>query len=133
MIGRYRQHHPLVLAVNDRTEKPDAEDRVVPFRPRPGARNYLRSLTSKDAAAGAAPSDEDTPVENLAKFEAGEERDDFRQRMTVNLLAFGFTIILIAAGVWIVITLAETRKKQDCFLSGRRNCDTIAAPPMERY
>ena len=119
--------------MTDRAQKPDADDRVVPFRPRSGARHYLPSWSSKANGMGDAPVDADTPVEDLAKFEGGEESDDFRQRMTVNLLAFGFTILLIAAGIWIVITLAETRKNQDCFLSGRRNCETIVAPPMERY
>ena len=122
-----------MLAVTDRAQKPESDDRVVPFRPRPGARNDHRPWTSKDAGESDAPADGDTPVEDLARFESGDEGDDFRQRMTVNLLAFGFTIILIAAGIWIVITLAETQKNQDCFLSGRRNCETIAAPPMERY
>lgn len=126
-----------VLTVTDRVQKPDDDRRIIPFRPRPGARDTL-PWRSKDAADGGAPAEKNTLAEedtlvDLTKFEAGEERDDFRQRMTVNLLAFGFTAILIAAGVWIVISLAEAQKNQDCVLSGRRSCETIAAPPMERY
>ena len=113
--------------MTDDTQKPDADDRVVPFRPRPGARRYLRAWNSRTLET------DDTPVDDLTKFENGDERDDYRQRMTVNMLAFGFTILLVAAGIWIVTTLADMRKKQDCFLSGLRTCDTIGAPPMERY
>lgn len=108
------------------TEEQKTDSSVVPFRPRQGAGAYLRRW---NATRG----EPDTPVEDLARYEAGDDNDDFRHRMTVNLIALGFTGLLIAAGIWIVITLADTRKNQDCFLSGRRNCDAIAAPPMERY
>ena len=35
------------------------------------------------------------------------------------------TIVLMSAGAWLVITLAEIQKNQDCYLSGRRNCMPI--------
>ena len=41
--------------------------------------------------------------------------------MKVNLAALAFTVVLALAGVWLVIQLADMRKKQDCVLSGRRN------------
>jgi hypothetical protein len=45
--------------------------------------------------------------------------------MLVNVAAFAFICVLTAAGVWLVDSLAELRKTQDCLLSGRRNCAVI--------
>ena len=45
--------------------------------------------------------------------------------MMVNLAALGFTVLLAVAGVWLTIQIADMRKTQDCFLSGRRNCSPI--------
>ena len=46
--------------------------------------------------------------------------------MTVNAAAFGFCALLIVAGVWLAIKIAELRRDQDCVLSGRRNCAQIS-------
>ena len=48
--------------------------------------------------------------------------------MQMNFLALAVTVVLIVAGVWIAETIAEMRKQQDCFLSGRRNCAPIDVP-----
>ncbi len=45
--------------------------------------------------------------------------------MAVNFAGLVFTIALAAAGVWLAVTIADMRKNQDCFLSGRRNCTPI--------
>jgi hypothetical protein len=66
----------------------------------------------------------DTP-DGLAKYEGGAIEDNYRHRMAVNLAGFVFTIALAAAGVWLAVTIADMRKNQDCFLSGRRNCTPI--------
>ena len=79
--------------------------RVVPFR-RPGAPRWL------------APQHAESP-------------DDYRHRMTMNLLGFLVTIVLIVAGLWLVDKIAEFRKAQDCYLSGRRNCAPIEVPRIE--
>jgi len=52
--------------------------------------------------------------------------------MTMNVLGFLVTVVLIVAGVWLVDKIAEIRKNQDCYLSGRRNCSPIEVPPIER-
>ena len=49
--------------------------------------------------------------------------------MITNLAAGGATLALIAIGIWIAITMAETRKNQDCALAGRRNCANPVIPP----
>jgi hypothetical protein len=103
---------------------PDDDRRVVPFR-RPDAPRWQ----------GAAP--RPGPVPDLAKFERAKfERadtgDDYRHRMMMNVLGFLVTAGLILAGLWLVDKIADMRKDQDCYLSGRRNCAPIEVPPVER-
>jgi hypothetical protein len=74
------------------------------------------------------PSDRDSPVDDLAKYERNESNDDYRHRMTMNLLTLVFALMLIGGGVWLTTKLVENRNLQDCFLSGRRNCAPIALP-----
>jgi hypothetical protein len=74
------------------------------------------------------PPDQDSPVDDLAKYERNETNDDYRHRMTMNLLTLVFAAMLIAGGVWLTTKLVENRNLQDCFLSGRRNCAPIAVP-----
>ena len=112
----------------DRPEAPDDDDRVVPFRPRPGTRQAPRGWRRLlGGAQRPAP-----PVQGLAKYEGGRGEDDYRHRMMVNLAALGFTAVLAIAGVWLVMQLADLRKNQDCVLSGRRNCAPIDVKAMER-
>src|ERR1044072_4755841 len=59
-------------------------------------------------------------VDDLAKYARGENPDDYRNPMVVNVVAFVFVIRLIAAGLWLADTMAAMRKNQDCVLSGRR-------------
>jgi hypothetical protein len=70
----------------------------------------------------------DSPVDDLAKYERVETSDDYRHRMTMNLLTLLIAAMLIAGGVWLTTQLIENRNLQDCFLSGRRNCAPIAVP-----
>jgi hypothetical protein len=74
------------------------------------------------------PAEPGGPVDDLAKYERTETADDYRHRMTMNLLTLVFALMLIASGVWLTTKLVENRKLQDCFLSGRRNCAPIAVP-----
>jgi len=91
----------------------DERGRVVPFRRREPPRRE------------AAPKE---PVDGLEKYSAGHEPDDYRQRMTNNLLALVFCVLLVGAGFWLANTIADLRKSQDCVLSGRRDCASIATP-----
>ena len=110
--------------MSDRSLPPENDHRVIPFRPRGNAR--WRWPTRNTRPGG------DQPVDDLAKYERAENEDDYRHRMRMNLLAFAVTIVLVVVGVWIADTIAEMRKNQDCFLSGRRNCTPIDAPPTQR-
>jgi hypothetical protein len=65
------------------------------------------------------------PVEDLAKYERGDDSDDYRHRMIVNIAAFLAIVALIGAGIWLADTMATMRKNQDCVLSGRRGCSPV--------
>jgi hypothetical protein len=78
------------------------------------------------------PAEPDSPVDDLAKYERTETSDDYRHRMTMNLLTLVFALMLIAGGVWLTTKLVENRNLQDCFLSGRRNCAPIAVPTRQQ-
>jgi len=102
------------------SDRPPSNDgRVVPFR-RPGASRWPVNAPPHG------------PVRDLTEFERGDTDDDYRHRMAMNALGLLVTILLILAGIWLVDKIAEMRKNQDCYLSGRRNCTTIEAPPIER-
>jgi hypothetical protein len=104
-------------------ERPNpGENRVVPLRPRP-PRAGNDNQRSRPA-----------PVGDLTSFErTGDHSDDYRHRMLVNGVAFAFCLFLVIAGVWLVTTLAQMRKDQDCVLSGRRGCTPVEVPVRSRW
>ena len=53
-------------------------------------------------------------------------------RTVQNAVMAGFFVMLVAAGVWLLGTMADVRKAQDCAAQGRRNCATIEAPERTR-
>ncbi|MCC6888966.1 MAG: hypothetical protein IT536_10570 [Hyphomicrobiales bacterium] len=73
-----------------------------------------------------------TPVADLKKFESSQGEDDYRHRMTMNVLALLATTILVVVGIWLAFSIADLRKKQDCYLQGGRNCNQLAIPQTER-
>ena len=54
--------------------------------------------------------------------------EDEGNRARENAVLLGFFVVLVAAGVWLLATMADIRKVQDCAAQGRRNCATIDAP-----
>jgi hypothetical protein len=94
----------------------DERGRVVPFRRR------------EPPHRAAAPKE---PVEGLEKYSGADQPDDYRQRMTNNLLALVFCVLLVGAGLWLANTITDLRKKQDCVLSGRRDCANLNVPPAD--
>ncbi len=98
----------------------DDRGRVVPFRPRRQARmRAFGNLTADDIAAD-------------RKATAEQDAEDYVHRMKMNALAVVALTFLIVGGMWIVDTMAQVRRNQDCVLSGRRDCAQIALPPGER-
>ena len=72
------------------------------FRPRGPARRPAARLS---LAAGS-----DSPVDDLAKYERNETSDDYRHRMTMDLLTLAFAMMLIAGGVWLTTKLVGESK-----------------------
>lgn len=78
------------------------------------------------------PPDVGSPVKDLAKYERDNSSDDYRHRMTMNVLALAVTLVLIVSGLWLTNMLVQIRNEQDCFLSGRRNCFPIQVPDRQQ-
>ncbi len=53
-------------------------------------------------------------------------------RAIENAVMAGFFVVLVAAGIWLLGTMADVRKTQDCAAQGRRNCATIEVPERTR-
>ena len=53
-------------------------------------------------------------------------------RNVENAVMLGFFAVLVALGIWLLGTMADVRKAQDCAAQGRRNCATIEAPERTR-
>lgn len=96
----------------------DDEHRVVRFVPRSSATPPHRPAADPGLAGG----DLRPPGEAL------DEPDDFRHRMLANAAALAVTALLVGAGIWLAVTIADLRKTQDCVLMGRRDCARIAIP-----
>jgi hypothetical protein len=93
------------------------DGRVVPFRRRgapPPSGWRWRLQAPREVARG-----------EFAKYEQAETEDDYRHRMTMNLLGLAVTVVLMCAGMWLAITMAEIQKTQDCVMQGRRDCMKI--------
>ncbi|ABD88354.1 hypothetical protein [Rhodopseudomonas palustris] len=45
-----------------------------------------------------------------------------------NLALLAMFGVVVAAGIWLLWTMADVRKVQDCAAQGRRNCATIERP-----
>ena len=54
--------------------------------------------------------------------------EDEGNRARENAVMLGFFAVLVVAGIWLLGTMADLRKVQDCAAQGRRNCVTIDAP-----
>ena len=62
-----------------------------------------------------------------------EESEERRHRVFVNLVAAIAVLVLAIAALWLMKTLDERRKLENCLASGRRDCleriEPAAAPP----
>jgi hypothetical protein len=116
-----------------KTQQPirsDDEHRVLQFRPRASSPSPARweelrkQATQKQKAAQPEPYD-------LSRYEQDrDEPDDFRHRMLANIAGFAFTVALMAIGIWLVVSIADLRRTQDCVLMGRRDCAQITSPHL---
>jgi hypothetical protein len=64
---------------------------------------------------------------------AGPEPPDGEGNRNVeNAVLLVIFAVLVGAGVWLLSTMADVRKVQDCAAQGRRNCATIEVPERTR-
>jgi hypothetical protein len=61
-----------------------------------------------------------------------EPPEDPGHRNVENAVMLGFFVLLVVAGIWLLGTMADVRKAQDCAAQGRRNCATIEVPDRPR-
>ena len=57
-----------------------------------------------------------------------EPPEDEGNRVIENVVMLAFFAVVVAAGIWLLGTMADVRKAQDCAGQGRRNCATIDVP-----
>jgi hypothetical protein len=60
-----------------------------------------------------------------------EPEETERERRMANLLLLGGAIVVVVGGIWLVNALVDARKKEECFESGRRNCNPISVPARD--
>ena len=69
----------------------------------------------------------------MAEGEEGpKEPEEEGNRAVENAVMFGFFAVIVAAGIWLLGTMADIRKVQDCAAQGRRNCATVEFPERAR-
>jgi hypothetical protein len=91
--------------VPDRAPLIDTENRVVRFRLRPGmSRGCRRELPPNWNSAP-----DNSPVENLERYERAGNDDDYRHRMIMNAIVTAFVASMVVAGVWIASVIAQVR------------------------
>jgi hypothetical protein len=59
-----------------------------------------------------------------------EETESERRAANIFLLVAG--ILIVVGGIWLVNALVDARKSEECFESGRRNCNPISLPERAR-
>jgi hypothetical protein len=61
-----------------------------------------------------------------------DDQEDERDRRAMNIFLLVAAVLVVGGGIWMVNALADARKAQLCFESGRRNCAPIEAPERTR-
>ena len=58
--------------------------------------------------------------------------EDERDRRAFNIFLLVAAVIFIGIGVWLVNAMVDSRKTEECFESGRRNCNPVEVPDRNR-
>jgi hypothetical protein len=72
------------------------------------------------------------PVTSDGEKTGPEPPEQEGNRNVENAVLLGFLAVLVGAGVWLLSTMADVRKIQDCAAQGRRNCVEIEVPERAR-
>lgn len=57
--------------------------------------------------------------------------DDERDRRAANIFLFVAAVIIVVGGIWLVNAMVDAKKSEECFESGRRNCNPISVPDKQ--
>jgi hypothetical protein len=61
-----------------------------------------------------------------------DDEETEADRRMANIFLLVAAAVVVVGGVWLVNALVDSRKTEECFESGRRNCTPISVPPRER-
>ena len=61
-----------------------------------------------------------------------DEEESDSDRRKANFYLLGAAVLVVVGGIWLVNAMVDARKSEECFESGRRNCNPIEAPVRER-
>jgi len=59
------------------------------------------------------------------------DEDDERERRTANIFLLVGAAIIVGGGIWLVNAMVDAKKSEECFESGRRNCNPISIPDKQ--
>jgi len=71
------------------------------------------------------------PFRRAAPISAPETEEERGHGTTIAVLVC-FLVVLVGGGVWLMSTLRDISRMQDCAMQGRRNCAPIEVPARER-
>ena len=54
-----------------------------------------------------------------------DEEESEGERRTANIVLLLGAVIIVGGGIWLVNALVDARKSEECFETGRRNCNPI--------
>ena len=57
--------------------------------------------------------------------------DDERERRATNIFLLVAAVIIVVGGIWLVNAMVDAKKSEECFESGRRNCNPISVPDKQ--
>lgn len=63
-------------------------------------------------------------MRQVVRYEDDEAEDD---RVTLSLAGLAVALLVVVASLFIIHTLAQKARVEDCLLAGRSNCDAVVA------
>lgn len=64
----------------------------------------------------------------MEKQQPPDDGEDECDRRATNIFLLTAAIIVVGGGIWLVNAMVDARKSEECFESGRRNCNPITVP-----
>jgi len=61
-----------------------------------------------------------------------DDEENERDRRTANIFLLAAAILVVGGGIWLVNAMVDARKSEECFESGRHNCNPVDIPDRNR-